>query len=133
MARANKPDGLYTTRMKLFVAGCVVLFIICLVRLVHIQLWPGPELREGLERLKDAGQQHEQFSSLRGDILDRNGVLLATDSPSSLCSSAISWSSMQIPMYDRPPGRRSRKRSKRSATGRISVRVCFPARAPASS
>lgn len=81
MGYTNTPDGLYTTRMKLFVAGCLVLFIICLVRLAHIQLWPDPELREGLEKLKTARQQHEQFSSLRGDIHDRKDVLLATDSP----------------------------------------------------
>ncbi len=81
MAHTNATDGLYTTRMKLFVAGCIVLFVICLARLVHIQMWPAPDLREGLARLKDARQQHEQFRSLRGDIHDRNDMLLATDSP----------------------------------------------------
>jgi len=81
METINDHNSLYTTRMKIFVAGGVFLLLICLGRMAQIQLWPDPALREGLKELKEAGQRRQQFSSLRGDIRDRNDVLLATDKP----------------------------------------------------
>lgn len=89
--------GTYTTRMKIFVCACCLFLLVCLVRLTQMQLWPHPTLRVGVEELKEQWERSQQFQTLRGKILDRNGKVLATDEP--LFSVQISY---QLAQYADP-------------------------------
>lgn len=73
--------GLYTTRMKVFVVGCILLLLICLARLLQMQCWPQSTLRQGIEDLKKQREHSQQLKTIRGEIRDRKGVLLAYDDP----------------------------------------------------
>lgn len=72
---------MYDKRVKVFIAASLLLLGIGLLRLVQMQLLADSSLRDEIAALKLQRGQSRQLKTLRGDILDRNGKVLATDIP----------------------------------------------------
>ena len=72
---------MYTRRVTIFVVFSALLLIMCLVRLGQMQLLGASSVQREIEALKRRMGQSKQLSTIRGSILDRNGIVLATDQP----------------------------------------------------
>jgi penicillin-binding protein 2 len=69
---------MYKQRLYVFIALCVLSAAICITRLAQLQFFRCGDVRTQLEK---EGIESTQLPTVRGDILDRNGRLLATDRP----------------------------------------------------
>jgi len=72
---------MYERRIKVFIAASVALLAIGVLRLVQMQLLADSSLRDEITALKEQGGRSQQLQTLRGQILDRHGKVLATDIP----------------------------------------------------
>lgn len=72
---------MYDKRVKLFIALTLAMLLACVVRLGQMQLVPDSGLQDEIARLKEQRGQSRQLKTVRGQILDRSGRILATDSP----------------------------------------------------
>ncbi len=68
---------MYDQRIKVFFAVAAPLLLVCLGRLIQMQLQPRSELDQRIETLK--GHYYEELNTVRGSILDRNKCELARD------------------------------------------------------
>ncbi|MCP4258735.1 MAG: hypothetical protein GY774_14725, partial [Planctomycetes bacterium] len=72
---------MYEKRIKIFVILSSVLLLLCLLRLIQMQLLP-TSIQGDIEQLKRQKGQSRQLKTVRGKILDRTGKkVLATDEP----------------------------------------------------
>jgi penicillin-binding protein 2 len=67
---------MYMQRLKIFLALVAAIFVIMVGRLVHLQIARGERYRQQAELLL---QSYEFPEAQRGRIVDRNGIVLATD------------------------------------------------------
>ncbi|UCD52130.1 MAG: hypothetical protein JSW27_05730 [Phycisphaerales bacterium] len=72
---------MYEKRVKVFIAISFMLLGIGVLRLVQMQLLADSSLRDEITALKRQWGWSRQLKTLRGQILDRNGKVLATDTP----------------------------------------------------
>jgi len=72
---------MYEKRVKVFIAASLLLLAIGVLRLVQMQLLADSSLRDEIIALKQQRGRSKQLKTLRGQILDRNGKVLATDTP----------------------------------------------------
>jgi penicillin-binding protein 2 len=72
---------MYERRIKIFVILSLLLTLLCVIRLVQMQLLPTSSVQSDIEQLKRQKGQSRQLKTVRGQILDRNGRILATDEP----------------------------------------------------
>jgi len=72
---------MYDKRVKTFIGISLSLLLIGLLRLVQMQLLADSSLQDEIAALKRQRGRSRQLNTLRGQILDRNGRVLATDSP----------------------------------------------------
>ena len=70
---------MYKQRIKIFMGIIAVALAVIIVRLWQLQIGAGEEFRKQVER--DIRQEAPLRSGLRGQILDRNGEILAVDKP----------------------------------------------------
>ena len=73
--------GMYEKRVKVFIATSLLLLAVGVLRLVQMQLLADSSLRDEITALKQQRGWSKQLKTLRGQILDRNGKVLATDTP----------------------------------------------------
>jgi len=72
---------MYDKRVKIFIAASLLLLGIGVLRLVQMQLLADSSLRDEIAALKLQRGRSKQLKTLRGQILDRNGKVLAIDIP----------------------------------------------------
>jgi len=72
---------MYDKRIKIFLILSILLLMICILRLVQIQLLPDSSLQDDIAELKRQRGLYRQLGTVRGKILDRNGKVLAVDEP----------------------------------------------------
>jgi penicillin-binding protein 2 len=72
---------MYDRRVKIFVVFSLLLLAICVLRLAQMQLLTASSVQNEIAELKRQRGQSEQFQTIRGKILDRNGRVLALDEP----------------------------------------------------
>ncbi|MFQ6036074.1 MAG: peptidoglycan D,D-transpeptidase FtsI family protein [Sedimentisphaerales bacterium] len=73
--------NMFDKRIKIFIIVSVLFLLICVLRLVQMQLLPGSSLQNEIEQLKRQRSLSRQLKTIRGRILDRNGKVLAVDQP----------------------------------------------------
>jgi len=84
MMQFRKPDfefAFYDKRLKIFVGISLALFLVCLLRLLQMQLLPDASLQEEIAALKERRGSSKQLKTLRGRISDRHGEIIAADVP----------------------------------------------------
>ncbi len=74
-------SGTYDRRLKVFIGLSLALFLMCLLRLLQMQLLADASLQDEIAALKERRNSSRQFQTLRGKILDRNGAVIAADVP----------------------------------------------------
>jgi len=72
---------MYEKRIKIFVAVIAAFLVVCLGRLVQMQLYSGSFYRAEIGKLKDERGRTHQLKTIRGKILDRRGTVIAADEP----------------------------------------------------
>jgi len=73
---------MYDKRIKIFVIISALLLLVCLLRLIQMQLLPTSSVQSDIEELKRQRGQSQELKTVRGKILDRTGKkILATDEP----------------------------------------------------
>jgi len=72
---------MYEKRVKIFVILSALLLLLCLLRLIQMQLLPTSSVQSDIEQLKRQQGQSRQLKTVRGKILDRAGNQLAIDEP----------------------------------------------------
>jgi len=72
---------MYEKRIKIFIAVSLLLLGVGVLRLVQMQLLADSSLQDEILALKRQRGRSKQLRTLRGQILDRNGKVLATDTP----------------------------------------------------
>ncbi len=73
---------MYDKRIKIFVIISALLLLVCLLRLIQMQLLPTSSVQSDIEELKRQRGQSQELKTLRGTIFDRTGKkILATDEP----------------------------------------------------
>jgi len=72
---------MYDKRIKIFVILSTLLLLVCLLRLTQMQLLPTSSVQSDIEELKRQRGQSQELKTVRGEILDRTGKVLATDEP----------------------------------------------------
>jgi penicillin-binding protein 2 len=70
---------MYDKRVKIFIAIVTVLLLVCMMRLVEMQLLSDSSLQDAIAELKRG--QSRQLKTIRGKILDRKERNLAVDEP----------------------------------------------------
>jgi penicillin-binding protein 2 len=70
---------MYDKRVKIFVIVIGLLLLVCVLRLVQMQLLADSSLQDAIAELQQ-GKAH-QLKTVRGTILDRKGKVLAVDEP----------------------------------------------------
>ena len=70
---------MFQRRLYIFIGFCVVAFSVCLARLAYLQIFASQQVRNAME--EESRRAPMQLSTVRGDILDRNGNVVATDKP----------------------------------------------------
>lgn len=70
---------MYDKRVKIFVAIGAMPLLVCIVRLVQMQLLPASSLADDIDKLIRQRSLSRQLRTVRGRILDRNGRVLAVD------------------------------------------------------
>ncbi len=71
----------YNRRIKIFVLFSVFFLLICIIRLIHMQLVSGSFYRMQIADLKLRRSLVRPLKTIRGRILDRHGRVLAVDEP----------------------------------------------------
>ncbi len=81
ISAANLPiyAVMYEKRIKIFVVLSAFFLLLCLLRLVQMQLLPDSSLQIDIAELKKGISK--QLQTVRGKILDRNGRVIAADVP----------------------------------------------------
>jgi len=72
---------MYDKRIKIFVILSALLLLLCLLRLIQMQLLPDSSLQDEIEELKRQRGLSRQLKTIRGRILDRKHRVLAVDEP----------------------------------------------------
>lgn len=72
---------MYDRRVKVFIAVSLLLLLVGVLRLAQMQLLASSSLQDEIAALKLQRGRSRQLNTLRGQILDRHGNVLATDSP----------------------------------------------------
>jgi len=72
---------MYEKRVKVFIAISLLLLGVGALRLMQMQLLADASVRDEITALKEQWGWSKQLKTLRGQILDRNGKVLATDTP----------------------------------------------------
>ena len=72
---------MYDKRIKIFIVASVVLLLVCVLRLVQMQLLPNSSVHDEIAELKRQRGLSRQLKTVRGRILDRKGKVLAGDQP----------------------------------------------------
>jgi len=72
---------MYDKRIKIFVILSALLLVVCVLRLIQMQLLPDSSLQNEIEQLKHQRGLSRQLKTIRGKILDRNREILAIDEP----------------------------------------------------
>ncbi|MFC1762442.1 penicillin-binding transpeptidase domain-containing protein [Planctomycetota bacterium] len=72
---------MFSIRMKVFLGLSALLLMTCLVRLTQLQLIPNSALQKDFDEIKNRRQKSHSLKTLRGDILDRKGQVIASDEP----------------------------------------------------
>jgi penicillin-binding protein 2 len=72
---------MYEKRVKVLIGISLTVLLICVLRLVQMQLLTSPDLREEITQATDLRGRSKQLKTLRGKILDRHGEILAADMP----------------------------------------------------
>jgi penicillin-binding protein 2 len=75
---------MYDKRVKIFVVISSALLLICILRLIDMQLLSDSSLQDAISELRQG--QARQLKTIRGKILDRKGQVLAVDEPRFLLS-----------------------------------------------
>ena len=71
---------MYDKRIKIFVIISALLLLVCLLRLIQMQLLPTSSVQSDIEELKRQRGQSQELKTVRGEILDRTGKkVLAAD------------------------------------------------------
>jgi penicillin-binding protein 2 len=74
-------SGTYDRRLKVFIGLSLALFLMCLLRLLQIQLLADASLQDEIAALKERRNSSRQLQTLRGKILDRHGETIAANVP----------------------------------------------------
>ncbi|MBW7990718.1 MAG: hypothetical protein FVQ84_11985 [Planctomycetes bacterium] len=72
---------MYEKRIKFFIILSSLLLFLCLLRLIQMQLLPTSSVQGDIDQLKRQMGQSRQLKTVRGEILDTKGNVLATDEP----------------------------------------------------
>jgi penicillin-binding protein 2 len=72
---------MYDQRVKVFIGICLAVLLVCVLRLAQMQLLAESDVQGEIALLQERRGQSKQLKTLRGKILDRNGNILATDTP----------------------------------------------------
>ena len=72
---------MYDKRIKIFIGVSLSLLLLCVLRLMQMQLFADSSLQKEIERLKERRGLSKQLQTLRGKILDRHGRIVAADMP----------------------------------------------------
>jgi penicillin-binding protein 2 len=72
---------MYDKRIKIFIIISALFSLVCVLRLVQMQLLGSSFVQDEIAQLKNQRGVSYQLKTLRGKILDRNGKLLAADQP----------------------------------------------------
>lgn len=88
---------MFNRRLQVLVAVTSVLFAVCILRLVQMQVLKNSYYRKQITRLKKQRGLYSQLKTIRGKILDRNGQVLAEDEPQFQLSINYSLSSLLDP------------------------------------
>ena len=72
---------MYSKRIKIFITIIALLLLVCIARLVQMQLLPDSSIQDEITKLKIQRGHYRLLKTLRGKILDRNGKVLAVDEP----------------------------------------------------
>lgn len=70
---------MYDKRVKVFVVVSGLLLLVCVLRLIQMQLIADSSVQDAIAALQQ-GQSH-QLKTVRGKIFDRKGKVLAADEP----------------------------------------------------
>jgi len=68
---------MYDKRIKIFIIFSVLLLTICLLRLTQMQMLPDSSVQDDIAELRKGLSR--QLKTVRGKILDRNDIVIATD------------------------------------------------------
>ena len=72
---------MYDKRIKIFIVASAVVLLVCVLRLVQMQLLPNSSVHDEIAELKRQRGLSRQLKTVRGRILDRKGKVLAGDQP----------------------------------------------------
>jgi len=72
---------MYSKRIKILIAIILFMVAIAVARLVQMQLISASTFQNEISKLKTQRTQTKQFKTIRGQILDRNGLVLAENDP----------------------------------------------------
>ena len=72
---------MYDRRLKIFLLAAGVITLAWILRLMQMQLLSGSPVQDEIAQLKRQAGQSRQLTTLRGQILDRKGRILATNEP----------------------------------------------------
>ena len=70
---------MYGKRIKIFIALSTAVLIVCVLRLVQMQLLPNSEVYDKIAELELQRGLSCRLNTIRGQILDRKGRILAAD------------------------------------------------------
>jgi len=72
---------MYNKRVKIFIILVAFFLLVCVLRLIQMQLLSDSFYRDRIAKLKLQEGRTRQLKTVRGKILDRNGKILAVDEP----------------------------------------------------
>ena len=72
---------MYDKRIKIFIGISLSLLLLCVLRLMQMQLFADSSLQREIEQLKERRGLSKQLKTLRGKIVDRHGRIVAADMP----------------------------------------------------
>jgi penicillin-binding protein 2 len=72
---------MYNKRIKIFIIFVTFFLLVCVLRLVQMQLLSDSSYRDRITKLKIQESRTRHLKTVRGKILDRNGRVLAVDEP----------------------------------------------------
>jgi len=72
---------MYDKRVKIFIAISLAMLAIYVLRLAQMQLLTDSKLQDEIDKLKQQSGRSKQLKTVRGRILDRDGRVVAVDTP----------------------------------------------------
>lgn len=72
---------MYENRVKVFIGLSLAVLLVCVLRLVQLQVCTSPALQQEIVQATELHGPTKQLKTLRGKILDRRGEVLAADMP----------------------------------------------------